>query len=246
MNNLKYIGTGTGRCGTVCIAKFLTHIGIPCGHESIFDFASEDIIKERIENPNSRTYSECSVHLFANKEEKWIDPGKIIADSSYLAVPYFHLVPNIPIIHIVRNPIDVISSYVLDFNYFQLKTPNKENPYNKNGYEEIIYKFLPNLSSMENQITRAVWFYVKWNNQIEKEKEKRKYLRINIENFDKNELCDFVQGNTLLAKTYKDDKNINSHKGEKTLTINDIPKGHFKDIIYKKMIDYGYINNLTI
>ena len=34
--NLKYIIASTGRSGTVYMARLLTSVGVPCGHESIF------------------------------------------------------------------------------------------------------------------------------------------------------------------------------------------------------------------
>ena len=35
---LKYLVTGTGRSGTVYMARLLTSLGIPCSHEMIFDY----------------------------------------------------------------------------------------------------------------------------------------------------------------------------------------------------------------
>ena len=90
MENLKFIVTGTGRCGTVYLAKFLTSIGVPCCHEGIFDFEKKETIIKRIEDPSLRVLSRCSMLPFlggGKKIEKWVDSKKTVADSSYLAVP---------------------------------------------------------------------------------------------------------------------------------------------------------------
>ena len=46
--NLKYLVTGTGRCGTVYMARILTSIGIPCGHETIFDYRGTRGARKRL------------------------------------------------------------------------------------------------------------------------------------------------------------------------------------------------------
>lgn len=247
MKNLKFLVTGTGRCGTVYLAKFLTSIGVPCCHEGVFNYDSEDVVK-RIENSKIRNLSKCSMDMAMlqhNQEPNlWVDPKKTVADSSYLAVPYLNypLMKNIPIIHVVRNPIDVISSFVLDLGYFSEITPHNDRNNNYGEvYEKIIWNTIPEIAFAQTQLERACWYYHEWNRIIEDAGKSRKYLRINIEDFDKTALCDFVGGKKDLIQSSFDDKKANTNKNRNfKVSINDIPSGFFKQLIIKKAKDYGY------
>jgi hypothetical protein len=249
MNNLKFIVASTGRCGSVFIAKWLTSIELPCTHEGIFNYESEDVIFSRITEPKLRTLSKCSQFGFNKKNEiNWVNPELAIGDSSYLSTLYLNnpLINSIPVLHIVRNPLDVISSFINDFKYFINKTPTVENVYNENGYENIIWKKLPELYHIENNLERACWYYYRWNQIIEESCKYRKYLRINIENFNKEEVCDFLNGNkTLLNKSFSDTKaNTNNFKNKK-INLKDIQSGYFKNILIEKSIEYNYMKHKT-
>ena len=88
---LDVIVVGTGRCGTGYMAKLLTGMGIPCGHESIFTFRGIEEAKFRLLHPNQIKFSHCMLV----RENIWTDPVSIVAD-----------------------PIDVINSFVTDVGYF--------------------------------------------------------------------------------------------------------------------------------
>jgi len=78
--DLKFLVTGTGRCGTGYIARLLTESGLLCTHEKVFG-------PRGIEKPSR----------------------KPLGDSSWLAAPYLNNFPG-PIIHIVRHPLAVLNS----------------------------------------------------------------------------------------------------------------------------------------
>jgi hypothetical protein len=98
--------TGTGRCGTQFMAEWLTRSGVPCGHEAVFSY---------------RGYT---------------SQPDLVADSSWLAVPYLGLV-TCRIVHIVRNPLDVVRSFmgtrhfgpesVLFFLYIAQLSPSRKS-----------------------------------------------------------------------------------------------------------------------
>lgn len=232
MNKLKFIVTGTGRCGTVYAAKLLTELGIPCGHESIFNEHGMNFEPK---------LSHCSTFsVLENKELKpWVDINEIIADSSYLAVPFLeHLeVKNIPIIHIIRNPLKVISSFVQSLNYFSNEAPQND------PWQKIIYNTLPELSNISTQIERACYFYINWNKKIE-ECADRRYIQIKIEKINNSaKFFNFVNRPPIPIAI---DKNTNQFTLRSTdLTLSDIPNGNIKnDFInmykkYKYQINYN-------
>lgn len=230
-NNLKFIVTGTGRCGTVFAARFLTSLGIPCGHESIFNHSSTGI-KERIVNPNKRFISECSTNDFVDGKRqslpKWVIPSETQAESSYMAAPYLNMeeILNIPLIHIVRNPIKVVSSFIFTLNYFNKSIPT-------DPWQVRIYETLPELREIDTQIERACYYYCKWNNLIESYSNSRPYLKINIENINSNVFFDFVK--LKPTKPLFNDKKANRIVlNKKYLKLSEIPLGYVKDMFVKQ------------
>lgn len=163
MIQLKYLVTGTGRCGTVFFARLLTSLGIPCGHEVIFDYRGWDTAQLRLkgESPLQLSYVSIAKYDFG----KWLplpewlpDLSVIQAESSYMAAPFLSRT-NIPSVHVVRNPIRVVTSFCHHVKYFLKEKPT-------NGYEEFIYEILPELRSKLPQPDRACLYYILWNQMI--------------------------------------------------------------------------------
>ena len=245
MNNLKFIVTGTGRCGTVFMAKLLTLIGIPCGHESIFDYKETSVILEKLKNPELRSNSFCSTHDISTNPssslKEWVETKYTIAESSYLAVPFlFHPeIVNIPLIHLVRHPLDVISSFVKDFKYFMNKCPNPKNPYNKKGWENKIYNFLPELEFIDNPVDRACWFYIKWNNEIEKAAKFKKSVFVQIENVDYPKLFNFLEIKQSKKEIILNDREKNSNrKRDKNFEVRNIKSQTIRKLFIEKIDQY--------
>ena len=101
---LKYIVTGTGRCGTLYMANFLTSIDIACGHESVFMTEGSEKAKKIINGEIPPENSEISANIILKKNQEQI------ADSSYMAAPFLRKF-NAKVIHIIRNPFEVVNSY---------------------------------------------------------------------------------------------------------------------------------------
>lgn len=157
-NRLPFIVVGTGRCGTVSCAKLLTDVGIPCGHEKIFG-------PYGISNQsNSEVSMQCGLK----------DVKSIMADSSYMAVPFLKhdILIDAIIIHVVRNPIDVILSFHNKLQYWRND--------NLNIWEKFISNHIPEIFDYETPLERNCYYVIKWNKLIE-EHVKEKYIRIRIE-----------------------------------------------------------------
>ena len=212
-------------------------MGIKCGHESIFDYSSDNIIKNRLFNKNERVISRIST-----RNGGWIDEKEIEADSSYLAAPYLDWpeLENTKIIHVFRNPIDVISSFSIDFGYFAKKEPNAANPFNELGFEQKIWRFLPGLSEIESNLERVCYFYYQWNKLIEEKSKNKQVLKIKIEDDKKNEkIAEFLNININNINLFNNQKENSFSSGNK-IKLSEIPNGEIKDNFIKMIKEMNY------
>lgn len=161
---IEYIVTGTGRCGTLFMANLLTSMGILCGHEAVFtprgmDWASLVLNGKR----NAR-----SSFISAGDNLSDTCEGEMIADSSYMAAPYLNKI-DAKVIHVVRNPINVVSSMIGDAfrNFKNTKPTHFSDLREHHRHEKFIYDNLKDLEKEMPQIDRACLFYVGWNRMIE-------------------------------------------------------------------------------
>lgn len=229
--NLKFIVTGTGRCGTVFMAKFLTSAGIPCSHEGMFttqglEFARKIAAGEKVRNSHA-------------SGEKWQD--EIVADSSYMAAPYLKEFPEAKTIHVVRNPMRVINSFHCEVGTFYNDYAEEQE-----AYRRFIYQFLPELAHIKSELLRAVYYVVEWNKIIERQKPNFLHM---IES-NSNKLLDFLQ--------VKERRNLFGNKEENSwagrprhnkkqrsrIGLSDIPSGSIKTHLLKQMGKYGYAPKL--
>lgn len=79
---MKFVITGSGRCGTHYMSTLLTAAGVPCSHEKVFSFVPE--------------------------LQPW---GDDVADSSLMAIDRIHR-RNYPVVLLVRNPMKVVKSWI--------------------------------------------------------------------------------------------------------------------------------------
>jgi len=83
---VKWLITGTGRCGTGYVANVLQSVGFNCGHEAVFTLGGVG-------------YAQKTMHEFDG-------------DASWLAVPYLDdpLLADVGVVHLVRHPKAVVDS----------------------------------------------------------------------------------------------------------------------------------------
>lgn len=220
--DLKYIVVGTGRCGTVYMARVLTELGFPCGHETIFNergifLQSKDWDLSKISQETTGNWLE--------------DKTKIVADSSYMAVPHMYNFPNSKIIHVIRDPIKVIRSFFYGMNYFC--SSKASNP-----WEEYIYKYLPELKKDMTQIERCCLYYVLWNEMIFK-----KDLLVKLEDGE-DSILKFFNSNKKLAVSSKTNTFTLENGFRKELYVEHIPNGEIKQRLLEYAQRIGY--NLEI
>jgi hypothetical protein len=228
---LKVIVSGTGRSGTVYMARALSNLGYMCGHESIFTDGGYDKAIELLNNRNLITTSKVDV----DSEDCIFDSTLQVAESSYMSAPYLDkpIINNTKIIHVTRNPLLVLSSTFIDANFFDDANPIQMI------YRNFVYSHLGELKKINNLLERSAAYYVWWNNMVEFNCNHKNYLRIQVENIEKEEFFNFL--NVPITSFDKIDKKINSWKiRDRNIMISDIPEGtirkEFIDIIER----YGY------
>jgi hypothetical protein len=215
---LSFIVTGTPRSGTVFMARLLTSFNVPCGHEAYFH---ENTKPEQLDLDKIPKLSYVSTYNLVQRKKlpKWVDETKLVADSSYLAAPLLNLpdVAKVPVIHVVRNPLKVISSIFFDLEYFQNNEP-------MNSFEEFIYVYLPQVFTCKTKLERVCEFWMGWNKMIRSSiHSPRPYLLHQIESGPNKELIKFLKCNPTLEPF--NDVKINSwNKRTKDFTLDDIPE----------------------
>lgn len=236
---LDFLVTGTGRCGTVYMARLLTSLGITCGHEAIFDYEGIDKAKAIINGEFEPQTSYCSITNLLNGKEidKWYDPSKTRAESSYMAAPFLQheLLKDTKIIHVVRDPLKVLSSHIFDVRFFD---KNLDDPIQKH-YQNFVFSILPELNVIDNEIERGCYYYTQWNKMIE-ENHQGKYLLHKVENGCTKELLNFLEV-TNHSQIFTN-KKINSWKKDREdLTLNQIPDGSIKKEFLKMSTKHQYL-----
>ena len=233
MKKLKYIVTGTGRSGTVYMARFLTSVGVVCGHECVFNRFGVEYAEDRLNHPEKIRTSLVS-------GDSWLTDGEVVvADSSYMAAPYLShpILGGTELIHAVRHPLRVISSFVKDLGYFWGTEV-------KSSYETFIYGAIPQLYQPLTPLERACIFYVKWNEMIEKSP--LKYFRFRVEDRP-DELVNFLEAHSYSPATAFHDRKANTMQtGKKPVTLKDIRPGEAKDAFVAMGERYGYDMNLRV
>ena len=241
--NLKYLVTGTGRCGTVYLAKFLTSVGINCGHEAVFDWRGLDYAKARMSDLVDCELSSTSIHQWSNGKhvpiDKWVDTKSLIAESSYMAAPFLQdkILKDVKFIHVVRHPEKVINSFLRHIHYFSAPTPSAIKP--KNFYETFMHEVLPELQGAMTASERASLYYVRWNQMIEENLIGKDYLFHRIEdNIEK--VFDFI--GLEKQDDFFNDKKSNTYKKftEEPFTIDSLQSSPIKDELIAISEKYDY------
>jgi hypothetical protein len=154
---LDYIITGTGRCGTLFAANLLTSSGIVCTHEAVFTPMGLDYALEVLSGKSPATNSMIS--WGENLSDYEIDS---CAESSYMSAPFLGRF-SAKVIHLVRNPYKVVSSF-LGLGYFCNPYPSAPG---SEAYEQFIYGHIPEMNNEMPQLDRACLYWILWNEAIE-------------------------------------------------------------------------------
>lgn len=249
VDKLKYIVVGTGRCGTVYMAKLLTSIGLPCGHETIFLHDGFEHALARLENQEKLEISLIAKLASVSDEEQGIpwfnseSPLPLVADASYMAAPFLDRpeLKDVKIIHVIREPMKVINSFVEGLQYFRDKIEDEEHiPYHK-----FIYQHVPELEMPMDPVSRAALYYIRWNEMIETKCQKNNYYRHRIES-NTEKLLSFldIQKPSHFYKNRQSNHKITLQ--DKWTNIEQIQIPKIRDMLHRIKNRYYYKINLMV
>lgn len=127
---LRFVVAGTGRCGTGWAARVLTLAGVRCGHESVLDHDRQ----RSLERVPSTT---------------------LVGDASLAAGRYVDQLPDVQVLHLVRDPLDCLRSWMGDAFFEDLTSP----------YAEMMTAEIPELHD-EDKLGRAILWIAWWTRTI--------------------------------------------------------------------------------
>ena len=143
MKRLKYLITGTGRCGTGYLSRVFASAGVPCAHEGIF---THDGLGGAI--------------------GRFADIGELEGEASWMMTPFLDeekITDGATVIHLIRHPRDTIESLVR-MGLFSDDPPKRRKP-----YADFARLHMPDAFTMfKNPINRAAFFFIEWNKRIAK------------------------------------------------------------------------------
>lgn len=232
---LQYLIVGTGRCGTVYMSRLLTSLNIMCGHESVFNYRGLSYAKSVLSGiqPCELSWVSQNDLRTKKKDNSWFNSKIIVADSSLYSAPFLNdkSIQKTKIIHLVRNPIKVVSSFVLNSNIFN------NSLLNESKYKKFIFDQIPELIGIKNPIERALFYFNVWNKKIIKSN--RSLLLHQVESGLNDKLCAFLK----IERTngYFNDVTINTwKKNDKNLTLSELPDGSLKQEFLDLCEIFGY------
>ena len=232
MIHLKYIVTGTGRCGTLFTANLLTSMGFPCTHEAIFTPEGMDKAKSIIRQ------DEPAISSMISRGDNLSDYElEIVAESSYMAAPFLKKF-DAQVIHVVRNPSGVVASMISDAfrNFTNIHPTDIPELPGHMLHEDFMYGHVDELNREMTQIDRCCLFYVRWNKMIEKSG--RVAIRHRIED-GTDELKGFFKFEGECYANTKCNSNRNS-KPSSAWSFSDIQTKSIKSELFDMMSRYGY------
>lgn len=154
---LKYVITGTGRCGTGYMSRLMSKYVCTCGHEKIFTpTVTSSNLKDRL-------------------------AGNYQADSSWLAIPHLDhpLLVDVTLIHLTRHPVAVIASFLSRGFFPAVRRLTNETCTSNAGFAVYAAKYLPKLKTLSD-LDAGIYWYIEWNKRILAHKQKR-YWRVQLE-----------------------------------------------------------------
>ena len=232
MKGLKFIITGTGRCGTLYMANLFTSMGYPCTHEAVFTPSGMDWAMDVLEGRRPRTNSKISD---GKRCIPFGEDAEFVAESSFLATPFLEQV-DAKVVHVVRHPARVVASLIGNgFKNFVNSGPTDQPEAPDHfEYEKFMYDHLPELCQDMSQLERGCLFYIRWNEMIERSGRVSLFHRVEDDVEDIKEFLGFD------GDTYYDNRSCNTVEAKKKWSLSDIGdptiRRQFADITER----YGY------
>ncbi len=180
--------------------------------------------------------------------------ANLFGESSWPAAPLIEQVDSpLAVVHVTRNPIDVVAS-VHNSNFLRSECTcgHEVNSHRSEPYVQYALKYLPDLWDIHPDPIRAAAWVIMWNRLVETKSHGRPYRLVKIEDASTDpavlvEVVLFLTGiapSVDLAKEVQSmiPNNLNSHRfnPEPIIGWDDIPSGYWKDQLGLMIKDYGY------
>lgn len=229
----RFVVAGCSRSGTTYMAKLLSALGFPCGHERIFNI-----------------WRIAGIDGFSDPMTYFFDGDASQGDASFLSVPYLDQLPQgTVVLHQVRNPLDVIRSH-MGIRFFA--EPFVPSIYLAKEHPHIMHFFrihCAQIMEAETEIGRCMryWFY--WNRLVERAGDNPSlvFFHYRVEDIDISLLqqivkmiSESVDGSMLNPALDLISKNTNTRPRDASWTWNNLPAGRDKEQIMELSKSYGY------
>lgn len=229
----RFVVAGCSRSGTTYMAKLLSELGLPCGHERIFNIWRVYGIGD-LTDPMT---------AFFETESKQ-------GDASFLSIPYLDQLPEgTVVLHQVRNPLEVIRSH-MGIRFFA--DPYVPSMYLANEHPQIMDFFrthAPQIVHANTEIERCMRYWYYWNRMAERTEDSSgfTYMRYRIEDVDLALMKRIVATITNDSKESELSnaldmiaKNTNTRPRDTSWTWHNLPSGEDKDRVAELARSYGY------
>jgi hypothetical protein len=228
---VRFLVTGCSRSGTTYAARLFGALGIPCGHESVFN-----IFRVRPGDPAPE-----------------LDHPKWEGDASFLAVPFLETLPaGTVVLHQTRHPLEVIRSH-MGIRFFA--DPVEPSPYladNHADFLRVIERRCPEIFRERDECARSALYWVHWNRLAGRAARVPglDYVRYRLEDLDAGLLRRLVarigvevpdeRVEAALAAVPRD---ANHRPRDESITLSRIPAGPVRDALLHAARDHGYSTN---
>lgn len=151
----RFVVAGSGRSGTGFASRALSMLGIPTGHEAVFDF-------DRVSSGTPARWARPKVYPGHEPYEE-----ELVGDASLAAVAYLEKVDFV--VHLLRHPLDVLASW-LGSPFFAAECSCHEEPLEhlRTPYFVFMAEELPSLLDLpaDDELGRAIRWTVGSNDLI--------------------------------------------------------------------------------
>ena len=225
---MRFLVTGCSRSGTTYAARVFSALGIPCGHEAVFN-----IFRVRAGDPAPE-----------------LDHPKWEGDASFLAVPFLETLPaGTVVLHQTRHPLEVIRSH-MGIRFFA--DPVEPSPYLADNHVDflgVIEQCCPEIFRERDECARCVQYWVQWNRLVERAARISglDYIRYRLEDLDSGLLRRLmarigmeVPNERVEAALAAVPRDANHRPRDESITLSRIPEGPVRDAIRRAARDYGY------
>lgn len=225
---LRFIVTGCSRSGTGYAARLFSELGIPCGHEAIFN-----------------------IHRLRPREPAPLpDYSRWTGEASFLAAPFLEALPrHTLVLHQLRNPLAVIRSHMGIRFFSDRREPSVYLAENHDDFLRVIERSAPDVFLERDECMRCARYWMRWNRIAERgaRRARLEYVRYRLEDLDVLLLERLLGriGAELPRRRIEEvlsrvPRNVNHRKRDESVSLGRIRPGPPRDALRSVARHYGY------